>query len=319
MTGAVASIQEPLCMKQKKLADVVHVTSELALKNRIILAPLYYEWEFGSRAFNRFFSARASGGVALAMVPVPTHGGLSDLAKPLFIAQSKTFLEMMHSFGCKVVPQLFSGVGEEVNNFSSDQLAALPAEFAAAGCKLKEIGYDGVGIHGAHHSLYMSLISPIINQRVDEYGGSEENRFQLPLATVKAMQAAADNFPIFYRFSADDFAPGGVNKDVAVRFAMALEQAGTSCIDVSAGGTLVSPQYSDAPGEEHEEGCFVKYAAAIKAQVDVPIIVAGRINNKKIAEEIVMNEQADMIAIGRSLVKNPNFANELIAEAPALA
>jgi 2,4-dienoyl-CoA reductase-like NADH-dependent reductase (Old Yellow Enzyme family) len=305
-------------MKHKTISDVVHVTAELSLKNRIVLAPLYYEWEFGSRAFSRFFEARARGGVALAMVPVPTHGGLSDLSAPLFIERSKIFLDMMHSLGCKVVPQLFSGVGEEVNSQSLEQLAILPAEFAIAAQTLKAIGYDGVEVHGAHHSLYMSLISPAINERSDIYGGNEKNRFELPLTTVKAMRVATGNFPIFYRFSADEFAPGGMNIDIATRFAAALEQAGASCIDVSAGGTLISPQYSDAPGEEYEEGCFVQYSAEIKKKISIPAIVAGRINSKKTADKILMNNHADLLAIGRVLVKNAKFPLQLIGEAKEL-
>lgn len=306
-------------MKHNHISDVVHITAELRLKNRIILAPLYYEWEFGSRSFNRFFAARARGGVSLAIVPIPTHGGLSDVAKPSFVEQSKTFLSMMHSFDCKVVPQLFSGAGDDVSNYSTAQLSSLPKKFAAAARILQEIGYDGVEVHGAHHSLYMSLLSPKINTREDDYGGSEQNRFKLPAATVQAMRAATGSFPIFYRFSADDFAPESMNIDVAVRFAVALEQAGASCIDVSAGGTSISPQYSDAPGEEHEEGCFVKYSAAIKTHVNIPVVVAGRINSKKNADNIIANNHADLLAIGRMLVKDADFPQHLIGEARALA
>src|SRR3954470_3812446 len=115
------------------------------------------------------------------MVPIPTHGGLSDLEKPSFGDSSRKFIEMMHGHGCKAVPQLFSGVGEQVNRFSVQQLEVLPAEFARAAQTLHALGYDGVEIHGAHHSLFMSLVSPLINERTDHYGGNEENRFRLPL------------------------------------------------------------------------------------------------------------------------------------------
>jgi 2,4-dienoyl-CoA reductase-like NADH-dependent reductase (Old Yellow Enzyme family) len=297
-------------MSQGELFDRVQIGT-LHLKSRVILAPLYYEWAFGSRAFTKFFESRAKGGAALAMVPVPTHGGLSDLEKPSFAEHSRKFIEMMHGYDCKVVPQLFSGNGEDVNRLSVRELEVLPHEFAGAARSLRALGYDGVEIHGAHHSLFMSLVSPRINERTDQFGGSEENRFRLPLAVVGAMHSAAGDSPVFYRFSAVDFVDGGFDLDAAVRFAAALEKSGAACIDVSAGGTVLSPQYSDAPLEEAGEGCFSPYSAAIKKTVRIPVIVAGRINSRETAERIVHGGFADVVAIGRLLVQNAQWPNEL--------
>jgi 2,4-dienoyl-CoA reductase-like NADH-dependent reductase (Old Yellow Enzyme family) len=307
-------------MRQNQLLESVQINRTLRLKSRIVLAPLYYEWEFGSRAFMNFFKSRAAGGVALAMVPVPTHGGLSDLEKPSFGERSLKFIEMMRGYGCKVVPQLFSGNGEDANHLSTQQLEVLPGEFARAAGTLSNLGYDGLDIHGAHHSLFMSLVSPVINQRTDQFGGSEENRFRLPLATVAAIRSTAKDFPVFYRFSADDYVAGGFDVETAVRFAVALERAGATCIDVSAGGTVLSPQYSDAPLDEAGEGCFAEYSAAIRKRVQIPVVVAGRINSRATAERIIREGMADAVAIGRLLVKNAKWPNEIAAEeaAPAL-
>jgi 2,4-dienoyl-CoA reductase-like NADH-dependent reductase (Old Yellow Enzyme family) len=300
-------------MGQNQLLESMQVGRTLRLKSRIVLAPLYYEWEFGSRAFMNFFKSRAAGGVALAMVPVPTHGGLTDLEKPSFAEKSRKFIDMMRGYDCKVVPQLFSGNGEEVNQQSTGQLEVLPAAFARAARVLCELGYDGVDIHGAHHSLFMSLLSPIINQRTDQFGGDEQNRFRLPLATVSAVRLAAPDFPLFYRFSAVDYVAGGFDIETAVRFAVALEAAGATCIDVSAGGTILSPQYSDAPLDAAGEGCFAELSAAIKKHVRIPVVVAGRINSKATAEQIIHGGMADAVAIGRLLVKNAKWPNEIAA------
>jgi 2,4-dienoyl-CoA reductase-like NADH-dependent reductase (Old Yellow Enzyme family) len=304
-------------MSHNQLLESVQINRALRLKSRVILAPLYYEWAFGSRAFINFFESRAKGGVSLAMVPVPTHGGLGDLEKPSFAEKSRKFIELMRGYDCKVVPQLFSGVGEEVNQFSSQQLEVLPPEFARAACTLRDLGYDGIEIHGAHHSLFMSLVSPLINKRTDQYGGGEENRFRLPLATVSAMRLAAGDFPVFYRFSAVDYVAGGFDIDAAIRFSVALESAGAACIDVSAGGTVLSPQYSDAPLDAAGEGCFAEYSAAIKKHVQIPVIVAGRINTRATAEQIIHEGMADVVAIGRLLVKNARWPNEIAAEGAA--
>jgi len=306
-------------MTHNQLFESVQINGALRLKNRVILAPLYYEWEFASRAFMKFFVSRARGGVALAIVPVPTHGGLGDLEQASFAEKSRKFIATMHDCGCKVVPQLFSGVGEQVNEFTTQQLESLPGEFARAARTLNGLGYDGVEIHGAHHTLFMSLLSPLINQRTDRFGGSEANRFRLPLATLEAMRKAAGEFPVFYRFSAVDYVTGGFDLDAAIRFAVALERAGVACIDVSAGGTVVSPQYSDAPLEAAGEGCFAEFSAAIKRHVRVPVIVAGRINCRETAEQIVQGGMADVVAVGRQLVKNARWTNDIAAEAAAAA
>lgn len=302
-------------VKESSAFSQFAVTPLLKLKNRFVLAPLYYEWEFGSRAFIKFFESRAKGGIAMAVVPIcigPHElDKLSGEAKENFINKSRSFIELMHSYDCKVLPQVFSGVGEDVNSLSTEQLNSLPEAFVGASRLLAEAGYDGIDIHGAHHSLFMSLISPAINQRQDQFGGTEENRFQLPLSTVNAIHAAVKDFPIFYRFSAVDFINQGFDLDHAVRFSQALSQAGVSCIDVSAGGTHLSPLYSDAPGEEAGEGCFAIYSQAIKQAASVPVMVAGRINLLNTAENIIDNHQADLLALGRVLVRNPDWIHEV--------
>lgn len=302
-------------MKKSSVFNSFSVTPLLTLKNRFVLAPLYYEWEFGSRAFLKFFESRAKGGIAMAVVPIcigPHElNSLSDSAKESFIEKSKAFIELMHSYDCKVLPQVFSGVGEEVNQLSLEQLSSLPEAFVGASRLLCEAGYDGIDIHGAHHSLFMSLISPALNQRQDHFGGIEENRFELPLNTVKAIHAAVKDFAIFYRFSAVDYLDQGFDIEQGVRFAKALVNAGVSCIDVSAGGTHLSPLYSDAPGEEAGEGCFAVYSQAIKQAVSISVMVAGRINLLNTAENIIDNYQADLLAVGRALVRNPDWLQEI--------
>ncbi len=300
------------------LLDRLKIGCMPSLKNRMVLAPLFYDWAFGSRSFQKFFETRARGGVSMVLVPVPTHGGLADLEKSDFITKSKDLLRAMHSLDCRVVPQIFSGDGESANSIPSADLDSLPEEFARAARVLEEIGYDGMEIHGAHHSLFMSLVSPVINSRSDDYGGSEENRFRLPLRTIRAIKSTA-SLPILYRLSAVDFVENGFDLMQSTKLAVQLEQAGIDCIDVSAGGTAVSPLYSDAPGEDFNEGCFAEYAEAIKRKIKVPVIVAGRINSKETAENIISSNQADMVALGRILVKNPSWPREVAREVAALS
>lgn len=285
----------------------------IELRNRLVLAPLYYEWAFASRAFYKFFESRARGGVGMAVVPVPTHGGLGDLADDAFKRQSEEFIERMNALDCVPVPQIFSGVGEQVNQFSTESLAALPQEFACAARSLVAAGYKAMEIHGAHHALFMALVSPGINKRTDDFGGDFENRIRLVLATVDAIkQAVGQDICLIYRLSATEFNQAGVAMSEVLELAARLETLGLNCLDVSCGGTEISPPYSDAPDESYGEACFAPYAAQLKQQLKIPVIVAGRINDLATANRVVDEGMADLVAMGRTLVREPNWLRDTL-------
>ena len=109
-------------VKENSAFSQFAITPLLKLKNRFVLAPLHYEWEFGSRAFLKFFESRAKGGIAMAVVPIcigPHElNNLTDSERENFLEKSRNFIELMHSYDCKVLPQVFSGVGEEANQLS---------------------------------------------------------------------------------------------------------------------------------------------------------------------------------------------------------
>ncbi len=280
----------------------------MRLKNRLILAPLYYDWDFGSRAFTKFYEKRAKGGVSMMVVPVPTHGGILDLCAPEFNSNSLLFIDRIKQYGCCVIPQIFSGPGECVNSYGTANFRAIVEELKVAAKNLEKLGYAGLEIHGAHHSLFMSLLSAGVNEREDEYGGDLIGRMKLSLDAVKAIRAIVQpDFLMFFRFSVSEFTEKGIDIISACEFARQLEIAGVDCIDVSAGGTLISPKYSDAPDSSYGEGCFANLSSEIKKSVMVPVIVAGRINTLEVAESILRENKADLLALGRVLVKHSNW------------
>ncbi len=280
----------------------------LRLKNRLILAPLYYEWDFGSVAFTKFYEIRAIGGVSMMIVAVPTHGGILDLCKPEFNANSLLFIERMKQYDCKVIPQIFSGPGECANSYGVANFRAIVEDFKTAAKNIEKLGYAGLEIHGAHNSLFMSLLSAEINERKDEYGGDLFGRMKLSLDTVKAIRSVVQpNFSLFYRFSASELTEKGIDITSACEFARQLEIAGVDCIDVSAGGSLISPKGSDTPDASYGYGCFASLSSEIKKSVTVPVVVAGRINTLEAADTILEKNQADLVALGRVLVKHSNW------------
>jgi 2,4-dienoyl-CoA reductase-like NADH-dependent reductase (Old Yellow Enzyme family) len=160
----------------------------------------------------------------------------------------------------------------------------------------------------------MRLLSPLQNHRTDAYGGAPENRWRVQVETVEAIRAAVgEDFPILFRFSATDFVSGGVDLDLTAPYAQALEDAGVDCMDVSA-GTLDSPAGSNHPGKSQPFGCFAELAGAIRAVVGVQVIAVGKIATRDVAELILQTRQADLVALGRPLIADPNWPKKLLEE-----
>jgi 2,4-dienoyl-CoA reductase (NADPH2) len=286
------------------------INGKLNLSNRVVLAPLYLTWDGRSDEFRAFYVRRAQGGVGLVIAPQSTSGGLEDWAEPDFGAAFRPLIEGCHAAGAKIALQVFSGSGV-VDELTAEHLDAIPEQFAHAGVGVREAGFDALDIHGAHHALFMRLLSPLQNHRQDGFGGSPENCWQIQIKTVRAIRAAVgDDFPILFRFSATDFVPGGVDLSLTVPYAQALEAAGVDCLDVSA-GTADSPADSPHPGEDEPLGCFADLAAAIRAAVSVPVIAVGKIATREVAESILQEGKADLVALGRPLIADPDWPRKV--------
>jgi 2,4-dienoyl-CoA reductase-like NADH-dependent reductase (Old Yellow Enzyme family) len=286
------------------------IGDKLQLRNRIVLAPLYLAWDGRSEEFRAFYMRRARGGVGLVIAPQSTPGGLDDWADPNFGAGFRRLVEGCHAVGAKIALQVFSGSGA-VDELSTAQLASFSERYARTAVGVREAGFDAVEIHAAHHALFMRLLSPFQNHRTDEYGGPAENRWRIQVETVRAMRTAVgDDFTILFRFSATDFVRGGVDLSLTRPYAQALATAGVDCLDVSA-GTADSPPGSSHPDETQPLGCFAELAGAIRAAVDVPVITVGKIATGEIAESILQAGRADLVALGRSLIADPDWPRKV--------
>jgi len=292
------------------LFDPFNVNGKLKLKNRIVLAPLYLAWDGRSDEFQAFYARRAEGGVGLVIAPQSTPGGLDDWADPEFGASFRPLIEDSHAAGAKIALQVFPG-SDAVDELTAEQLTSIPERFARAAAGARDAGFDALDVHGAHHSLFMRLLSPFQNHRADRYGGPPENRWRAQIETVKAVRAnVGQDFPLLFRFSATDFVPEGVDLSLTIPYAQALEAAGVDCLDVSA-GTSDSPQDSSHPGVSQPLGCFANLAAAVRAAVAVPVIAVGKIATREVAESILQGGKADLVALGRSLIADPDWPHKL--------
>jgi len=191
-----------------------------------------------------------------------------------------------------------------------DEIGEVVHSFANAAMIVREAGWDGVELHATHGYLIQQFISPFFNQRTDEYGGNLDNRMRFPLEILSAVrQAVGSDFTIGMRISGDEFTDGGYTLDDMLIMAPVFAQPGRAdYLSVSA-GTYRSPALA-LDSTYGPLNSFVYLAAAIKDVVDVPVFARGRIIDPVQAEDILANNQADMVAICRALIADPEFANK---------
>lgn len=181
--------------------------------------------------------------------------------------------------------------------------------FAASARRAARLGIDGIEVHCAHGYLLHQFLSPLANQRTDEYGGSRENRMRFPLEIFDAVRAAfpADK-PVGVRVSATDWVDGGWGIEDTIAFASELQKRGVDWIDVSSGGVSPLQKIPLATGYQ------VPFAQAVKEATGVTTIAVGLITEAKDAEKIVAGGQADFVAIARGMLYDPRWPWHAAAE-----
>lgn len=188
-----------------------------------------------------------------------------------------------------------------------DGIENVIAAFVAAAKRAVAAGLDFVEIHGAHGYLLHSFFAAVSNRREDVWGGSLEARMRLPLAVAHAVRAAVPaSMPVLYRVSAIDTVEGGVTLEDTLVLARALKDAGIDLIDCSAGGIVAADP--DAPPPAPKPGHLVPLARAVRTEAGIPTMAVGLINRSALAEEVVAGGSADLVALGRALLADPNFA-----------
>jgi 2,4-dienoyl-CoA reductase-like NADH-dependent reductase (Old Yellow Enzyme family) len=179
---------------------------------------------------------------------------------------------------------------------------AIVADFASAATRSAAAGFDLVEIHAAHGYLLHQFLSPLSNDRTDSYGGSLENRARLLLRVVAAVRAAVgDSMPVFVRFSATDWTPGGWDEEQTATVTAWAKEAGADFFDISTGGN-VPAEIPLAPGYQ------VPFAEHVKRRTGARLNTVGLITTPGQAEEIVSSGRADAVMIAREMLRDPHFA-----------
>lgn len=187
---------------------------------------------------------------------------------------------------------------------SHNEVRDLVAKWGDAAVRADRAGFDMVEIHAAHGYLIHQFLSPLANIRTDEYGGSELNRFRFALEIAECVRGVwPDDKPLFMRLSCEDDA--GFGPEESVRLARLLKDRGVDVIDCSSGGTLA---YSPKDGERSRKyGYQVPYAEKIRREAGIRTMAVGHIVHADQAEAILEEERADLVALAREMLYNPNW------------
>jgi len=202
------------------------------------------------------------------------------------------------------IPQLD---GERLpHELSKAELSSLIQAFVESAQRAVRVGVDGIELHGAHGYLLHQFLSPIANQRTDEYGGSFENRIRFPLELFKAVRAAYKGV-LGIRISASDWMEGGWTPEETAEFATQLKPIGCDFVHISSGG--ISPKQKIAIGPNYQ----VPFAKIVKDKSGLPTMTVGLITDPHQAEAILEKGDADLIALARAFLYKPRWAWEAAA------
>ncbi len=323
----------------------------MRLKNRISMSPMFTRYasesgEITDRMIS-YFTARAKGGVGLIILentciewdygrgdgnPIAIHHdrfrpGLSELA------------EQVHRYGVKIVTQLHH-VGRQTfrSNIDGRQPIAPSAvkvkvggdmpramteaeieqtiqQFADAARRSKECGFDGIELHGAHGYLFSEFISPLTNLRTGKWGGSFGNRCRFAREVIRRIRkTVGSEFPLLFRFCAEEWTPGSLSLDEGVKYAKVLEEEGITCLDVS-GGYYETIKQFPLQGDRLDE--LVYLAEAVKENVSIPVIAVGSLGwDPDVALNVIKDGKADIVHFGRELLADADLPNKLLQNRP---
>lgn len=192
---------------------------------------------------------------------------------------------------------------------STQEVKGLPEFFASAAKRSVQAGFDAVEIHGAHGYLIHQFLSPLSNDRTDEYGGELENRARLLMETISAVRKVIpQEMPLLLRLSATDYADGGWDQEQTALVSGWAAEAGVDLIDVSSGGIATGIRIPTGPGYQ------VPLAEFVADKISAPVSAVGQITDPKQAEEILQAGKVDVILIARASLRDPYWPLRAAAE-----
>jgi 2,4-dienoyl-CoA reductase (NADPH2) len=310
--------------------------NQLELKNRIYMPAMHMnmarDFEVTDQLID-FYAERARGGVSIITVGYATVDELSGNStnigahKDEFIPGLQRLAQAIQANGALAAVQINHAGRYNFSFFLDGKQAVAPSavpsrmtretpreleldeikeiidHFARAALRVKTAGYDAVEVLSGTGYLISEFLSPLTNQREDEYGGSFDNRMRFGLEVMAAIRKeVGDNFPLMVRMNGNDFMPGGNGREDLQEYAKRLVETGVDALNINVGWheARVPQIVTSVP-----RGVFGYLAKGIKELVDVPVISGHRINDPAPAREMIADGLCDMVALGRPLIADP--------------
>jgi len=265
------------------------------LANRVVMPPMVTVRDIVQEDGISWYGQHAAGGVGLVIIEAT---GIPRFTRDLTVKALKPVVDAIHDGGALAAIQLFPldfGTDRQVADLSTDDIAAMVSGYRHAARVCLDAGMDGVEPHGAHGYLLNRFFSPTDNPRTDTYGGSLANRMRFGLEIVNAIRAeVGDELLLLYRHTPVKKDSYGMDDSVA--FAKELIRAGVDVLDIS-------PSSIAAPGDHAEPF----------RGLGVPVIAVGQLDEAEAAAEALREGRADLVAIGRALIADPEWANKVAA------
>lgn len=314
----------------------------LSLSNRLVMPPMETSKADShgkvTQEVLEFYKEKSQGGyISLIIIE---HSFISQVGKASSnqlsiagdsdIAGLKMLSEIIHQNGSKAIMQINhagSAANEKITgktpigpsavanprkgNFphelTKDEIKVVANEFIDAAVRVKKAGFDGVEIHSAHGYFLNQFLSPLTNKRTDEYGGNLLNRIRIHLEIIEEVRrAVGEDFPIFLRLGASDYIDGGTTIEDSQLAAQEFERVGIDILDLSGGFCGYSIKGIT------EQGYFSTLSEAIKKSTSIPIILTGGITEVQAAELLLSQGKADLIGVGREILKDSSWAKNAI-------
>jgi 2,4-dienoyl-CoA reductase-like NADH-dependent reductase (Old Yellow Enzyme family) len=240
---------------------------------------------------------------AVAGIQIAHAGRKAGSKRPWNIGKPNPPDELPSWQGVAPSPIAFSDEYAVPHELSAEEIHQIQNSFRAAAARALAAGFEWLEIHAAHGYLLHSFYSPLSNQRSDEYGGSFENRIRFLLETVRAVREVWDErLPLTVRISGTDWMAGGWNVDDSVDLARCLKAEGIDLIDCSSGGGTAQAKIPAGPGYQ------VPISESVRHAADIPTATVGLITAPEQADEIIRNGRADLVLLGREMLRDPYWA-----------
>ena len=203
-------------------------------------------------------------------------------------------------------------IGKMPRALTVSEIRAIVEAFGDCALRAQLAGFDGIEVHGAHGYLIAQFMSLHANKRTDAYGGPLVNRVRFPLEILADIRSKVGNdFPVMFRISGDELIPGGRTIEETAAIVRILEKNGVDAVHVSAG--TYGSGYAITPPAAIRHGWITGYAREVKKVTDLPVVTVGRITDPHLAESIIAAGTADLVAMGRASLADPDLPNKAAA------